>query len=53
MNTKKTMKALDALAKAIEALEKAGIYECANEIEQMYDGINGELCQQIEKENQQ
>lgn len=52
MNLKNYYNALVKLEQAIKALKKAELFECANEIGEMYDLINDVYCEAIEQANE-
>ena len=52
MNLKNYYSALVKLEQAYNALKKAELFECAQEIGEMYDLINNEYCEEIEQANE-
>lgn len=44
MNIQKTYKALESLEKSSKLLREAGFNDAADTLDNMYDGINSDLC---------
>lgn len=52
MNLKDYYNLLVSLEKTIKLAKKAELVECASELEEMYDLINGVYCEAIEQANE-